>query len=164
MKQRSINVVSTLCNVNSTLFQPRTLTLYQHCATLKIQRQILFHFQRRINVISTLILNVETTLIRPWNVGWVLEYCSWWSLSFCKVSTLPFRVLISYFTSYFSFLSFSKSSNLLDRCWTNSVSSASCLSPIICIDFVSLQKTYISVAFSASFSNFTSISEISLCY
>ena len=38
-------------------------------ATLKIRRRILFHFQRQINVISTLIHNVETTLIRLWNVG-----------------------------------------------------------------------------------------------
>ena len=65
------NVVSTLCNIVLTLFQRRALTLYQRCATLKIRRRILFHFQRRINVISTLIHNVETTLIRRWNVGWV---------------------------------------------------------------------------------------------
>ena len=78
LKQRCINVVPTLCNVVLTLcnvvltlFQRRTLTLYQRCATLKIRRRILFHFQRRINVISTLIHNVETTLIRRWNVGWV---------------------------------------------------------------------------------------------
>ena len=71
LKQRCINVVptlcnvvSTLCNVVSTLFQRRALTLYQRCATLKIRLRILFHFQRRINVISTLIQNVETTLIR----------------------------------------------------------------------------------------------------
>ena len=75
MKQRCINVVptlcnvvSTLCNVVSTLFQGRALTLYQRCATSKICRRILFHFQRRINVIWTLIHNVETTLIRRWNV------------------------------------------------------------------------------------------------
>ena len=71
LKQRCINVVptlcnvvSTLCNVVSTLFQRRALTLYQRCATLKIRRRILFHFQRRINAISTLIHNLETTLIR----------------------------------------------------------------------------------------------------
>ena len=57
LKQRCINVVPTL-------FQRWALTLYQRCATLKIRRRILFHFQRRINVISTLIHNVETTLIR----------------------------------------------------------------------------------------------------
>ena len=57
-------------NVVSTLFQRRTPTLYQRYATLKIWRRILFHFQRRINVISTLIHNVGTTLIRRWNVGW----------------------------------------------------------------------------------------------
>ena len=45
LKQRCINAVSTL-------FQRRALTLYQRCATLKIRRQILFYFQRRINVIS----------------------------------------------------------------------------------------------------------------
>ena len=64
LKQRCINVVLTLCNVVSTLFQRRALTLYQRCATLKNRRRILFHFQRRINVISTLIHNVATTLIR----------------------------------------------------------------------------------------------------
>ena len=64
LKERCINVASTLCNVGSTLFQRRALTLYQRCATLKIRRQILFHFQRRINAISTLIHNLETTLIR----------------------------------------------------------------------------------------------------
>ena len=79
LKQRCINVVSTLCNVVSTLrnvvstlFRRRELTLYQRCATLKIRRRILFHFQRRINVISMLIHNVVSTLIRRWNVGWVL--------------------------------------------------------------------------------------------
>ena len=85
LKQRCIsvvptlyNVVSTFCNVVWTLFQGRALTVYQRFATLKIWRRILFHFQRRINVISmlihnvetTLIHNVETTLIRRWNVGW----------------------------------------------------------------------------------------------
>ena len=53
-----------------TLLQREALTLYQHCAMLKIQRPVLFHFRRRINVISTLIHNVENTLIRRWNVGW----------------------------------------------------------------------------------------------
>ena len=46
LKQRCINVVWTLCNAVSTLFQRRALTLYQRCATLKIRRRILFHFQR----------------------------------------------------------------------------------------------------------------------
>ena len=77
LKQRCINVVPTLCNivstlrnVVSTLLQRRALTLYQRCATLKIWRRILFHFQRRINVIST--------LIRHWNVGWVFSYQAVW--------------------------------------------------------------------------------------
>ena len=43
------NVARTLCNVVSTLFQRRALTLYQNW-----KRRILFRFQRRINVISTL--------------------------------------------------------------------------------------------------------------
>ena len=64
LKKRCINVIPTLSNVDSTLFQRRALTLYQRCATLKIRRRILFHFQRRINVISTLIQKVKITLIR----------------------------------------------------------------------------------------------------
>ena len=62
LKQCCINVVWTLCNIVSTLFQRRALTLYQRCATLKIRRRILFHFQRRINFISTLIHNVDPML------------------------------------------------------------------------------------------------------
>ena len=49
LKQRRDKVLSTL-------FQHRTPTLYQRCAKLKIRRRILFHFQRRIKVISS---NVE---------------------------------------------------------------------------------------------------------
>ena len=59
-----------LCNVVSKFFQRQALTLYQHCAVWKIRLRILFHFQRRINFISTLIGNVATTLIRLRNVGW----------------------------------------------------------------------------------------------
>ena len=77
LKQSCINVVPTLhnvvsmvCNVVLKLFQCRALMLYQRCATLKIRHLILFHFQCWINVISTLIHNVEKTLIRRWNVGW----------------------------------------------------------------------------------------------
>ena len=61
---------TTLFRRCSTLFQLWALTLYQRCGTLKIRHWIFFHFQRRINVISTFIHNVETTLIRRWNVGW----------------------------------------------------------------------------------------------
>ena len=81
LKQRCINVVpmlcnvvSKLCNVVSTLFQRRALTLYQLCVTLKIRRRLLFHFQRRINVIWTLIHNVETMLVRRRNVCWETLY------------------------------------------------------------------------------------------
>ena len=65
----SNNVVTTLMVV-STLFQGWALTLYQRYVTLKIRRRILFHFQRRLNVITPLIHNVETTLIRRQNIGW----------------------------------------------------------------------------------------------
>ena len=103
LKQRCINAVSTL-------FRRRALTLYQRCATLKIRRRILFHFQRRINVISTLIHNVETILIRRWNGGWVfsehlylrttLEDCFWkcpYSRTVSKFKTFyyPFKILNS---------------------------------------------------------------------
>ena len=45
--------------VVSTLFQRRTPPLYQRCVTLKIRPRILFHFQCRINVISTFINNAN---------------------------------------------------------------------------------------------------------
>ena len=63
LKQRYINVVPTLCNVVSTLFQRCVLTLYQRCATLKIRRRILFHFQRRINVERELFLQRQLVIL-----------------------------------------------------------------------------------------------------
>ena len=60
--QRCNNVLQRcfdVCNVVSMLFQRCALTLYQRCETLKIRCRILFHFQRPIYVISTLIQNVE---------------------------------------------------------------------------------------------------------
>ena len=80
--QRWYNLVSTLRNVVSTLLQ-RFATLFRryfnvglrHCATLcNIEKPTLFHFQSWINVISTLIHNVETTLVRRWNLCWELPY------------------------------------------------------------------------------------------
>ena len=69
LKQRYINVVTTLCNIIATLcnvvltlLQRWALTLSQHCTTLKIRCRILFHFHRRINFISTLIHNVDPML------------------------------------------------------------------------------------------------------
>ena len=59
LQQRRYNVVST-----------SSTNVVQRCATLKIWRRILFHFQRQINVISMLTHNVETTLIRRQKVGW----------------------------------------------------------------------------------------------
>ena len=55
------SVVLTLCNIASTLFPNQAWTLYQCCATLEIRRWILFHFQHRINVISTLIWHRNLT-------------------------------------------------------------------------------------------------------
>ena len=72
--QRWNTFASKLCDFDSTLFQRRAPTLYQRCRTLKIQCRILFHFQRRINVISTLIHNFETTLLQHWNVSWKVIY------------------------------------------------------------------------------------------
>ena len=63
----------TLWNVDLTLFQRWRPKLYQCCATLKIRFLILFQFHRWINVIWMVIYNVETTLIRRWNVGWVVS-------------------------------------------------------------------------------------------
>ena len=53
------------------------IKLYQRCfkvvstSDIDVVSTILFHFQRRINVISMLIYNVETMSIRRWHVGWV---------------------------------------------------------------------------------------------
>ena len=102
-----IQPLSTLCNVVSTLFQRHGPRLYQRCATLKTRRQILFHFQRQINVTSTLIQNVEITLTRHWNVGWVNTHkvkffarkCCVWTTS-CRmawsIELLPRSQTVSY--------------------------------------------------------------------
>ena len=55
------------------LFQGWTQTLCPCYARLKIQHRILFHFQRQIKFIPKVIHNVKTTLIRQWNVGWVVS-------------------------------------------------------------------------------------------
>ena len=80
LKQRWNDVVqywktvsSMLRNIDLTFFHCWTPTLYHCCATLKIRFRILFHFHRRINVVSTVIQNLETTLIRRWNDGWVVS-------------------------------------------------------------------------------------------
>ena len=66
-------VASALCNVDLTLFQRWTPTLYQCCATLENRFRILLYFQRRINVLSVVICDVETMLIRLWNVSWAVS-------------------------------------------------------------------------------------------
>ena len=71
--QRWKTIALTLCNVDLTLFQRWTPTLYQCSATSKILFRFLLHFQRRINVIWTVIYNFETTLIRYGNVGRVIS-------------------------------------------------------------------------------------------
>ena len=106
MKQPWYNVVSTLkqcwpeveilCSVVSTLFQRQVLTLYQRCATLKTRRPSLFHFQNRTNVISTLIHNVETTLIRRRNGGW--DYVNNWQKVCRGVSDFPYTDKMIYYT------------------------------------------------------------------
>ena len=97
LQQRCINVIPTLSNVDSTLFQRQALTLYQRCATLKIRLRILFHFQRRINVISTLIQKVKITLIRRWNVGWELIYLQRLdSFLFLSIFSVFLKVLKNY--------------------------------------------------------------------
>ena len=66
IEQRWKTVALTLCNVDLTLFQRCTPTLYQCCATLKIRFRILFHFQRRLfERWSTMSKNVDPTL-RCW--------------------------------------------------------------------------------------------------
>ena len=55
-------VLKRRCNFVSALFQCQVPTSYQRCTTLKIRRQILFNFQRRINVISSFIHKVDATL------------------------------------------------------------------------------------------------------
>ena len=77
--KNEIKLYQRYFNVISTLFQHRT-PMYQRSTMLKIQRRILFHFQRRINFISTLLHNVETALIQRSNVGW--EVCSLVSMYF----------------------------------------------------------------------------------
>ena len=62
--QRCNNVVQRCFDVFLTLSQRWARALSQLCPTLKVRRRILFHFKRRINVISTLTHNVETTLIQ----------------------------------------------------------------------------------------------------
>ena len=66
-------VASALCNVDLTLFQRWTPTLCLCCATFENRFRILLYFQQRINVLSVVICDVETMLIRLWNVSWVVS-------------------------------------------------------------------------------------------
>ena len=125
-------VASTLCKVHLTLFQCWTPTLYQCCATLKIRLTILFHFQWRINIISTAIPNVETTLIRHWNIGWVVSM-----KKLILGNTLP-ATWLTYWNLYVFFKDFAKTFTtpdlanffwwmLLRICLRLVVSNSSCL-------------------------------------
>ena len=73
--QRWNNLETTLWNIGKRVhsgcvtFQCWTTTLHQCCVTLKTRFWILFHFLGQINVIWTVIYNVDATLIRRWNVG-----------------------------------------------------------------------------------------------
>ena len=60
--------------------------------------------ERSMYILSFIKLATKSSVIsslfssNPWtNIQFLLEYCSWSSLSFSKVSTLPFRVLTSSF-------------------------------------------------------------------
>ena len=63
-------VLLRLFDVVLTLFHCRTTPLYQGCTMLKVRRQILFHFQRRIRVISTLIHKVQARFIIVFDWDW----------------------------------------------------------------------------------------------
>ena len=77
-------------NVEDTLKQRQDKVV----STLKIRRRIFFHFQHRINVISKLIHNVETTLMRRWNVDWDRIYYN------CAHNILRlFNILLVFFLS-----------------------------------------------------------------
>ena len=81
--QRRNNDETTLCNVEKRCFDVAqgwfnfVLTLYTDIVpmswTLKVRFRVLLHFQRRINIIWTVIYNVELTLIQRWNVGRVVS-------------------------------------------------------------------------------------------
>ena len=58
--QRSFDVVSTLGS-----------DIVSSLSNVEKSTSDFVIFQRRINIISTLIHKVETTLIRRWNIGWV---------------------------------------------------------------------------------------------
>ena len=83
------------------------------------------------------------------------EYCSLLSDYFSSKSILSFKKLTSFCNPFmifsFSFRSFSYSSNLSDITSTELLSSSSCLSPLICILFVSCARLKISVTFSCRF-------------
>ena len=83
------------------------------------------------------------------------EYCSLSSDFFSSRSILSFKELTSFYNAFmifsFSFWSFSYSSNLSGITSTELLSSCSCLSPLICIFFVTCASLKISVTFSCRF-------------
>ena len=69
LKQRCYNVVTRLYNVILTLSQRRAPTLYQFCATFKIWRQFLVHFQRLIKCWSEVLAGAfKVAVTRFWKV------------------------------------------------------------------------------------------------
>ena len=60
--------------VSKLFFQRETPIFCQNCPMLKIRSHIFFHLQGRINVISTLIHNVDATLIQPWYISWAIYW------------------------------------------------------------------------------------------
>ena len=65
--QRCFDVASTLCHIVLAISGTDIVSTLWN---VKNRRRFMFHFQRRINVISTLIHSIERTLIRRWNIGW----------------------------------------------------------------------------------------------
>ena len=80
--------------VSKLFFQRETPIFCQNCPMLKIRSHIFFHLQGRINVISTLIHNVDTTLIQPWYISWAI--C--WIDGRCRIQlpSLIFKMLVQY--------------------------------------------------------------------
>ena len=75
--------------LNTSLIIIIDCNLFCCCITLKIRLPILFHFQRRINVISTVIHDVETKLIRRWNwLGSIYEKVNSYGYSACNFTNI----------------------------------------------------------------------------
>ena len=68
--QRWKTITLRYSNFDSTFFQRQTLSFYQRCTKLKIRRQILFHFQRRIKSWSPFFVYTLLNIAREANTEW----------------------------------------------------------------------------------------------